>query len=491
MTGILHTYIDENATPVKAKLKTSNIIRTKQNNDDALFDIKVNNVTEGMIPYFVKTLKGLPYENSLMIANFVMSLNTEINPSTNYRTTIIDTLCKLSKFHTDVNERSFQNFNRQDLVNFLDSYRKPEASDPFHKWIGTYNLYRILLVKFFKWLYYPDIEPKKRPKPAVVDNIPQLKRKEKSSYKPSDMWTAEDDLLFIKYCPSKRMKCYHAISGDLSARPSEILALKTKDVNWKREDDKQYAEVLVNGKTGTRHLLLLDSIPYLKDYMNSEHPQPSNPNSPLICGTYRSYGRHITKTTLLLIYDNYKKSVFPKLLENPTVLPEDKQKIRELLKKRWNPYVRRHSALTRKSRILGDNALKQHGGWSGNSQMYLRYIHYLGNESNESLLEAYGIINKDKTISSALRPRQCPNCQEGNKPDSKYCTTCGLVLSYDAYNETIGEKKQKDSELLEWKKKYLIDMKALMEQMNAMKEVQQETQKELTEFKRFRASMIR
>jgi hypothetical protein len=66
-----------------------------------------------------------------------------------------------------------------------------------------------------------------------------------------------------------------------------------------------------------------------------------------------------------------------------------------------------------------------------------------------------------------------------------------LVLSYDAYNETIGEKKQKDSELLEWKKKYLIDMKALMEQMNAMKEVQQETQKELTEFKRFRASMIR
>jgi integrase/recombinase XerD len=93
----------------------------------------------------------------------------------------------------------------------------------------------------------------------------------------------------------------HAISGDLSARPSEILALKIKDVNCRRDDDKQYAEVLVNGKTGTRHLLLVDSIPYLKDYMNPEHPQPSNPNSPLICGTYRSCGRHITKTTLLLI----------------------------------------------------------------------------------------------------------------------------------------------------------------------------------------------
>jgi integrase/recombinase XerD len=232
-----------------------------------------------------------------------------------------------------------------------------------------------LLVKFFKWLYNPDIESKKRPKPVVVDNIPQLKRREKSTYKPSDMWTADDDLLFMKYCPSKRMKCYHAISGDLSARPSEILALKIKDVNWKREDDKQYAEVLVNGKTGTRPLLLLDSIPYLKDYMNSEHPQPSNPNSPLICGTNRSYGKHITKTTLLLIYDHYRKSIFPKLLDSPTVLPEDKQKIRELLKKRWNPYVRRHSALTRKSRILGESVLKQDGGWSGNSQMHLKYIH--------------------------------------------------------------------------------------------------------------------
>ena len=26
------------------------------------------------------------------------------------------------------------------------------------------------------------------------------------------------------------------------------------------------------------------------------------------------------------------------------------------------------------------------------SQMHLKYLHYLGNESNESLLEAYGIV---------------------------------------------------------------------------------------------------
>ena len=47
-------------------------------------------------------------------------------------------------------------------------------------------------------------EPDKRSKPVVIENIPKLKRKEKSIYKPSDLWTQQDDLLFLKYCPTKR-----------------------------------------------------------------------------------------------------------------------------------------------------------------------------------------------------------------------------------------------------------------------------------------------
>lgn len=44
---------------------------------------------------------------------------------------------------------------------------------------------------------------------------------------------------------------------------------------------------------------------------------------------------------------------------------------------------------------------------------------------------------------------------------------------------------------MEWKKKYLKDMKGLIEQMNAMKEVQEDTQKELSEIKQFCTSLIR
>ncbi|MDW0156328.1 MAG: hypothetical protein QOK83_08165 [Nitrososphaeraceae archaeon] len=91
----------------------------------------------------------------------------------------------------------------------------------------------ITISTLFKWFYNPKIEPKERPKPDVIQNLKQLKRKEKSTYKPTDMWTQEDDLLFLKYCPSKRDRAYHAISRDSSCRPHELLKLKIKDVVFK------------------------------------------------------------------------------------------------------------------------------------------------------------------------------------------------------------------------------------------------------------------
>ena len=47
------------------------------------------------------------------------------------------------------------------------------------------------------------------------------------------------------------------------------------------------------------------------------------------------------------VYNKYKSRFFPKLLEKD-ISVEDKDKIRELLKKPWNSYIRRHSALTEK-----------------------------------------------------------------------------------------------------------------------------------------------
>jgi integrase len=411
-------------------------------NFSPLLDRKIEEVGAGIPASYSLHLRSAG-QNVSVIIDYISTMKIEVNLSDHYRRDLIEVLSKFSRYN---NNKPFKRMTRSDVITFLDTYRRTETQDPLHRWIGTYNVYRIHLLRFFKWLYYPDVEPGKRLKPSVVENLPQLKRKEKSVYKPSDLWTQRDDLLFLKYCSSKRDKCYHAISRDLSCRPHEIVKLKIRDVSFKTTENYQYAEVVVNGKTGSRPIPLINSIPYLKDYLDHEHPQPTNPNSPLICGTGRGLGRHIKAARIYRNYYDYKKQIFPKLLESPNILPEDKQKIKELLKKPWNPYIRRHSALTEKSTILKEHVLRQHAGWSGSSQMHLKYLHYFGNESNESLLEAYGVIASGQQLDQ-LRPKQCPNCAEPNKPDSKFCAKCRMVLTYDAYTETLENQQEKEKEL--------------------------------------------
>ena len=379
--------------------------------------------------------------NGQIIINYINSMKDELILSQNYKKITIKCLAYLSKSQSN---KKFKSMQKQNILIFLNSFRKSELEDPLHSWIATYNLYLVIVTRFFKWLYYSDLSPKERLKPSCVD-IARLRRKEQSIYKPTDLWTQDDDLLFLKYCSSKRDRCYHAISRDTSCRPHELLSLKINDVVFKVAGNRQYAEILVNGKTGQRHIPLINSIPYLKDWID-DHPQSGNPDAFLICGFLKSSGRQLRIETINHIYTDYKKKVFPKLLQDPNVPTEDKEKIRQLLKKPWNPYVRRHSALTEKSKILKESILRQHAGWTPNSNMHLKYVHYFGNESSESILEAYGLKPKLEDI-NRLKPVSCPNCSELNKIDSKFCSKCRMVLSYDAYTEAIDESEKQRSRL--------------------------------------------
>jgi hypothetical protein len=172
---------------------------------------KIQDICSGLRIECSRLLYTISEDNALTIGNYIQALRIEVNPSDHYRSDVIKLLCTFSKFHSN---HPFNAMNKDDIISFLESYRKSEAVDPMHRWIGTYNIYRMHLVRFFRWLYYSDNEPRKRPKPEMIQNILQLKRKEQSIYKPTDLWTVEDDLLFLKYCPSKRIKCYHAMSRD-------------------------------------------------------------------------------------------------------------------------------------------------------------------------------------------------------------------------------------------------------------------------------------
>jgi hypothetical protein len=62
----------------------------------------------------------------------------------------------------------------------------------------------------------------------------------------------------LKYCPSARDRCYHGMARDSAARPHESLKLRIKAVVFKiSPDKKQHAEVLLSGKTGSRHVPMI------------------------------------------------------------------------------------------------------------------------------------------------------------------------------------------------------------------------------------------
>jgi hypothetical protein len=63
-----------------------------------------------------------------------------------------------------------------------------------------------------------------------------------------------------------------------------------------------------------------------------------------------------------------------------------------LLQKPWNPYIRRHTSLTAKARLVNEYTLRLHAGWSKTSKMVEVYTHKLGGESSMAFLEAAGIL---------------------------------------------------------------------------------------------------
>ncbi len=417
--------------------------------------VSTSTICKGDLRYYDSLFRNMSCANIQNASLLYQFLITERNAQNLKLNTILTHLKIICLFNRYLKYKDFEKITKIDITDFLNSFRKSESDDPARKWMGTYNIRQMILSKFFRCLYnqhlYNEVDQKNWTTPPCMQGIKQFIRKEKSAYKPSDIWTNEDNALFLKYCPQKRDKCYHAMANDTSCRPHELLNLKIKDIVFKISSSTgmQYAEVhIVESKTKPRTLPLIFSIPYVKDWLDS-HPMGNNPDSFLFVSLADSnYGEQFSINALNKQYsDSYKKRYFPKLLKNSGIPEADKSYIRNLLTKPWTPYILRHSALTAKSMILKESTLRDHAGWSMSSKMPQVYIHYYGNESSKSLLREYGIEDYKNENVNVLKSKYCPNCNEPNKPESKFCFKCKMVLTFDSYKETLEREKEKESEI--------------------------------------------
>ena len=226
--------------------------------------------------------------------------------------------------------------------------------------------------------------------------------------KPSDLLTEDEIKAMLKAAEmdpplvAKRNKAIIAFMYESGCRVGEVLSVRLSDVV---ATDYGF-RVTVKGKTGVRHIPLIDSAKYLAEWLNV-HPRGDDPNAPLFV-PLQSYKDRTP--TAHMIYDVIKKLAK-----------------RAGIKKKVYPHLLRHVRATHLARILSEASLKKVMGWSPSSPMASVYVHLSGRDVEEDLLAARGLKPKLEPV-SLLEVRKCPFCGFANDAWAEYCVNCSKPL---------------------------------------------------------------
>jgi hypothetical protein len=113
----------------------SNLLPLDDNHLD-LLERKITIATEGFTTdkfckLVLRDRNRLSDENALTVCDYIVAMKREINPRLSYKRSIIQFLAELSKAVGI--QKKFIDMTRDDVLYYLDKYRKTENEDPLHK----------------------------------------------------------------------------------------------------------------------------------------------------------------------------------------------------------------------------------------------------------------------------------------------------------------------------------------------------------------------
>ncbi|MEM5878332.1 MAG: site-specific integrase, partial [Candidatus Aenigmatarchaeota archaeon] len=215
----------------------------------------------------------------------------------------------------------------------------------FAVWVNSNNRYSewtkalalLTMRKFFQVLSGFNWNDKRYP--GIVSWLKVSVDKSKlRKLKSSDIITKDELTKMISRCDNSRDKALLITLFESGARISEILNMNLNDIYFEQIDTPQgkatICVISVMGKTGQRELMLVESVPLLKEYL-SQHPYRDRPDYPLWL-TYSKKNAHQRLT-----YDAFVRQL-KKICK------------RAALQKRIYPHLFRHSSVTYYSKILTD-----------------------------------------------------------------------------------------------------------------------------------------
>lgn len=308
---------------------------------------------------------------------------------------------------------------------------------------------KVMLKTFYKWLEGDgETFPKK---------ISWLKPKIKNNklIDSHDLLTDGDVRLILDACTKIRDKAFVSVLYESGCRISELLNMKVKDAT---QDDFGYV-IHVSGKTGPRRIRLIESTPYLSNWI-ANHPKDRD--SPLwgSVGTVNN-GKQLSHGSVL------------KLLKGLAA--------KTGIKKPVNPHAWRKANSTKlAAEGMTEFELKRRQGWVPNSKVVEVYVRLSGKNDDDAYFRTKGIclackknkairnnlceecIGKPNERKSPLQPRACPRCSHQCEPTAKICSQCGFPLSEKAAEELL-ERRKKADDILNLATKYPEFMKMLEE----------------------------
>jgi len=240
--------------------------------------------------------------------------------------------------------------------------------------------------------------------------------------KPKDILTPQDIFRLVDAATHPRDQAMVILGYEAAGRSKEILNLKISSIQL--ESDRAY--VTLEGNTGARRILVVDSVPYLQTWLNV-HPFKHNKGAylfPALQGVHK--GSRMNSHNFLKILKKLKREA---KMEKPA-----------------RPHLLRHARLTELAKHLTDAQLKNYAGWTQASRMTGVYVHLAGKDLDQPIMEMHGLAEKPKTTETFLKEKECVR-GHGNEATAAYCKTCGIILDREQALQLQKEEGQQTEEI--------------------------------------------
>lgn len=309
-----------------------------------------------------------------------------------------------------------------------DTLTDRDAAEDVVRWINrtyeneeTNQDYRVALKVFGRRVTDEGVQNDPDEPPASLAWIPSgTSNNYDPAPEPGEMLDWNDDVIpMIKEANHDRDKAALALQFDAGLRGFEFADLTVGNIT----DHDHGLQVTVDGKQGRRTVLLIPSVPYVRDWLD-EHPAPDNRDAPLW-----SKLNTPEEISYRMLTKMFKKPADRADVDKPVTLTN----------------FRKSSASYHASKGLSQAHLENRYGWVTGSSAASRYIKVFAKQADHELAKMHGLdVEEEET--DHIGPIKCPRCGYEEKREAHFCSRCGQAMRAEAAAEVKdAEDKVKES----------------------------------------------